>query len=569
MRTSQYLLATLKETPAGTETISHQLLLRAGMIRQLGSGIYHWLPLGYRVLSKVMTIVREELDAIGCQEVLMPMVHPSDVWQESGRWDNFDPPLIKFKDRRNREQCLAPTHEEAMTAMIRDELHSYKQLPLCLYQIQTKFRDEPRPRAGILRAREFIMKDAYSFHSNSDDLNAYYDTMFAAYTRILTRLGLDFRAALADTGSIGGRCSHEFQVIAPSGEDKIAISDESDYVANIELAEAICQEKRQAPKKPMEKQYTPKTTNIDDVCKYLSLDTKHSLKTLVVKSTEANKLVAFLLRGDHELNPLKAEKHPLVATPLEMADATEITEHFACPIGFLGPVNAPQTIHFIADRSAAALSDFCCGANEVDQHYVNANWERDCPLPETMDIRFVQEGDPSPDGNGILHFTRGIEVGHIFQLGTKYSEKMQATLLNEQGKRIPAQMGCYGIGVSRIVAAAIEQHHDDKGIVWPESIAPFSIVIIPIQYHRNTEIKDFCDELYTKLKQDNHDVLLDDRNERPGVMFKDMELIGISHQVVVSEKLLEQGKVEYTPRDTGEKQLLSIDELIRAMIQSH
>jgi prolyl-tRNA synthetase len=562
MRTSQFLLATLKETPAGTETISHQYMLRAGMIRQLGSGLYHWLPMGLRVLRKIESIVREEMDRIGGQEILMPMVQTSDIWEETGRWDNFDPPLITFKDRQDRVQCLAPTHEEAITSIMRNELRSYKQLPQTFYQIQTKFRDEARPRAGILRAREFMMKDAYSFHTNLESLDKRYQEIFKAYTRIFTRFGLNFRAALADTGSIGGHQSHEFQVIAESGEDKIVISDVSDYVANIELAEAVCNEERQAPSKTKELVETPNARTIDAVCDMLSLDPKNSIKIILVDGTKEGTLVALFLRGDHELNEFKAEKHESIASPLTFADPKDIEQAFGCPHGYLGPVNIPDNITLIADRSAAVMSDFCCGANQENKHFINANWGRDCAEPEVMDLRFVLEGDASPDGKGHLSFTRGIEVGHIFQLGDKYSKDMNATVLNEQGKSVHLQMGCYGLGVSRVVAAAIEQNHDEKGIVWPDSIAPFHIALVPINLHKSKSLKAKAEQLYKDLTDKGFDVLYDDRKERPGVMFADMELIGIPHRIVISDRSLEKGVVEYKHRNKEDSEEIEFDTIV-------
>lgn len=566
MRTSKYLLATLKETPASAETVSHQLMLRAGMIRQLGAGLYSWLPLGFRVLKKVEHIVRQEMDAIDCQEMVMPVVHPSDIWMESNRWDNFDPPLIKFKDRADRENCIAPTHEEAITSIMRHELKSYKQLPQTFYQVQTKFRDEARPRAGVLRAREFIMKDAYSFHPDLKSLDDRYQEIYQAYTTIFTRLGLEFRAALADTGSIGGHQSHEFQVITPSGEDKLAISNEGDYVANIELAEAVCHDKRQAASSDMECVDTPDTKTIEAVCNYLKLDNKKSLKAILVNGTETGKLVALFLRGDHELNVLKAEKHAKIASPLTFADPKEIEKQFNCPHGFLGPVNIPEGIEVIADRSAAVLSDFCCGANQQDKHYINANWQRDCLEPEVMDLRLVQEGDASPDGKGTLSFVRGIEVGHIFQLGDKYSTDMNATVLNENGKAVTVQMGCYGLGVSRVVAAAVEQNHDEKGIVWPEAIAPFQVALVPINMHKSEKTKQAAEKLYQDLQNAGFEVLFDDRKERPGVMFADMELIGIPHRIVISERGLENDVVEYKKRTDEQSTEIALDNIVNQLL---
>lgn len=560
MKASQFLLATLKESPADAQTISHKLMLRSGMIRQLGSGLYHWLPLGLKVMRKVEAIVREEMSSIDCLEMLMPVVHPADIWQESGRWEDFGPELLKITDRHGRDACIAPTHEDAITSLMRNELNSYKQLPATFYQIQTKFRDETRPRAGIMRAREFIMKDAYSFHADTESLKKTYEQFFDAYHRIFNRLGLEFRAALADTGSIGGDLSHEFHVIAESGEDKIAISNESNYIANIELAESVTSIKRPAANAEMKLVDTPDKRTINDVCEFLGTTNDTSVKALFVKgSKEDNPLIALMLRGDHELNELKAEKHPLIFSPLTFANEEDIAKAMKCPIGYLGPVNTD--IPVIADRHAAVMSDFSCGANQEGKHFINVNWLRDCAEPEVFDLRLVQEGDASPDGKGTLKFTRGIEVGHIFQLGDIYSKKMSADILNENGKSTPMQMGCYGLGISRVVAAAIEQHHDDKGITWPASLAPFDIALIPINMKKSQRLQLAAQALYEKLQALGYDVFFDDRKERAGFMFADAELIGIPHRLVISDKGLDTNEIEYKHRKDADSTNVSLEKL--------
>jgi prolyl-tRNA synthetase len=560
MKASQFLLATLKESPADAQTISHKLMLRSGMIRQLGSGLYHWLPLGLKVMRKVEAIVREEMSRIDCLEMLMPVVHPADIWQESGRWEDFGPELLKITDRHGRDACIAPTHEDAITSLMRNELKSYKQLPATFYQIQTKFRDETRPRAGIMRAREFIMKDAYSFHADTESLNKTYEKFFDAYHVIFKRLGVEFRAALADTGSIGGDLSHEFHVIAESGEDKIAISNESNYIANIELAESVTAVERPAATAEMKLVDTPDKRTIKDVCEFLGATHDTSIKALFVKGSDEEKpLIALMLRGDHELNELKAEKHPLIFSPLTFADEEDIAKAMKCPIGYLGPVNTD--IPVIADRHAAVMSDFSCGANQEGKHFINVNWVRDCAEPEVFDLRLVQEGDASPDGKGTLKFTRGIEVGHIFQLGDIYSKKMSANVLNENGKSIPMQMGCYGLGISRVVAAAIEQHHDEKGITWPASLAPFDIALIPINMKKSQRLQLAAQALYEKLQTLGYDVFFDDRKERAGVMFTDAELIGIPHRLVISDKGLDTNEIEYKHRKDADSTNISLEEL--------
>lgn len=563
MRTSKYLLSTLKETPADAEVISHQLMLRAGMIRKVAAGLYTWLPTGYRVLKKVENIVREEMNKAGAIEVLMPVVQPADIWQESGRWEQYGPELLRIKDRGDRDFVLGPTHEEVITDLLRNEVSSYKQLPLNVYQIQTKFRDEVRPRFGVMRSREFIMKDAYSFHTSQESLQETYDDMYKAYSAVFTRAGLNFRAVRADTGSIGGNWSHEFQVLADSGEDDIVFSTESDYAANIEMAQALAPtQSRSAPTKAMELVDTPNAKTIDELVAQFNLPIEKTVKTLMVKATKesGHQLVALLVRGDHTLNEIKAEKIDIVASPLEFATEDEIRAIVNAGPGSLGPVNLNMPI--IIDRDVAVMSDFNAGANIDHKHYFNINWERDVALPRIEDIRNVVEGDISPDGKGTLQIKRGIEVGHIFQLGTKYSQAMKATVQGEDGQNHVMIMGCYGIGVSRIVAAAIEQCHDDRGIIWPDAIAPFSVAIIPMNMHKSEKVQATAEKLYADLQSAGIEVLFDDRKERPGVMFADAELIGIPHTFVIGERNLENGEVEYKHRAGGEKSLVKIDELM-------
>jgi prolyl-tRNA synthetase len=557
MRTSQYLIATVKETPADAEVISHQLMLRAGMIRRLAAGLYTWLPLGLRVLRKVEAIVREEMNRAGALEVLMPAVQPAELWQESGRWEVMGAEMLRLTDRHQREFCFGPTHEEIITDLIRNELRSYKQLPANFYQIQTKFRDERRPRFGVMRAREFLMKDAYSFHLNEESLKQTYAVMHEAYTRIFTRLGLDFRPVLADTGAIGGSGSHEFHVLADSGEDAIAFSTESDYAANVEKAESLPpQGERPAATVEMTVIDTPNQHSIAEVSSFLKVYPKQTLKTLVVRGAdengEAEGVVALVLRGDHELNEIKAEKLPQVYSPLTMASDDDIRSAIGCEPGSIGPVGIGTPL--IIDRDAAFVSDFVCGANETGKHLSGVNWGRDLPLPEVADLRNVVEGDASPDGKGVLTIKRGIEVGHIFQLGTKYSEAMKATVLDENGKATTMTMGCYGIGVSRVVASAIEQNHDDKGIIWPDAIAPFQLAILPMNIHKSAEVREVAERLYAEMSAAGYEVLLDDRNERAGVMFADMELIGIPHRIVIGDRGLKSGMVEYKGRRDAENQ---------------
>ena len=563
MRTSQRLLATLKETPSDAEIVSHQLMLRAGLIRRVAAGIYNWLPLGMRVLHKVEAIVREEMDRSGAQEVLLPGVQPAELWQESGRWEQYGPELARLKDRHQRDFCLGPTHEEVITTLVKNEIRSYRQLPANFYQIQTKFRDEVRPRFGIMRGREFIMKDAYSFHVNQASLGDTYQLMHKTYCAIFDRLGLHYRPVAADNGSIGGDASHEFHVLAESGEDAIAFSTESDYAANVELAEALApSEPRGEPTQTMELVETPETKTIKALVEKFNLPIEKTIKTLVVEASDEceHDLVALLVRGDHDLNAIKAEKHPLVASPLRMASEGAIRETIGAGPGSLGPVNLP--IPFVVDRAVANMSDFGAGANIEDKHYFGINWERDLPLNEVTDLRNIQPGDPSPDGKGELTIARGIEVGHIFQLGQKYSQAMKATVLDEAGKSVEMWMGCYGIGVTRVIAAAIEQNHDDKGIVWPDAIAPYDVAIVPIGMNKSDAVRDAANTIHDQLEQAGFDVLLDDRNERPGVMFADMELIGIPHRLTIGARSLENGVIEYHHRASNEQREIEIDALV-------
>ena len=560
MRTSQFPLQTLKETPADAEIPSHRLMLRAGLIRKLASGLYVWLPLGLRVLRKVERIVREEMDRSGALELSMPVVQPAELWQESGRWEQYGPELLRFRDRHNREFCLGPTHEEIITDLARNQLKSYRQLPVNFYQIQTKFRDEIRPRFGVMRAREFLMKDAYSFHTDQESLQQTYDLMHATYSRIFQRCGLDFRPVAADTGAIGGSGSHEFHVLADSGEDAIAFSTESDYAANVELAEAIpASSERPAPTKELTLVDTPDAKTIAELVEQFDQPIEQTVKTLVVEAADGG-LIALLVRGDHELNEIKAEKLPQVAAPLRFASEEEIREAVGAGPGSLGPVNLP--IPAIADRSVAVLADFSAGANIDGKHYFGINWERDVSLPEVADIRNVVEGDPSPDGKGVLTIARGIEVGHIFQLGTKYSKAMNATVLDENGKAVTMTMGCYGIGVSRVVGAAIEQHHDDKGIIWPLSIAPFQVSLLPMQMKKSEKVRTAAEKLYQELLDAGIEVLFDDRDQRPGVMFADHELMGIPMRVVVGERSLDKGEVEFRLRSASDNEMIPLDSIL-------
>ena len=561
MRTSNFLITTQKETPADAEVISHQLMLRAGLIRKLASGLYTWLPLGLRVLRKVEAIVREEMDKSGAQELSMPVMQPAELWQESGRWEQYGPELLRIADRHSRDFCLGPTHEEVITDLVRNEIKSYKQLPINLYQIQTKVRDEIRPRFGIMRSREFLMKDAYSFHASQESLEQTYQLMHQTYCSIFTRLALEFRPVIADTGSIGGSASHEFHVLANSGEDDIAFSDTGNYAANVEMAEAIAPEAaRLPPGEVLQEVATPGVKSIDELAAFLSVEPSATLKTLLVAAEKEGELVALVLRGDHQLNPIKAEKLEGIASPLRMATEEEARAVCGAGFGSLGPVGLK--VPAIVDRSAAALADFSCGANRDEYHLKGVNWDRDLPLERVADLRRVEEGDPSPDGQGTLQIKRGIEVGHIFQLGTKYSEAMSARVLDETGRNITMIMGCYGIGVSRIVAAAVEQNHDDSGIVWPASMAPFQIAIVPLNMHKSPEVAQCAEELYAALSAAGIEVLMDDRNERPGVKFADMELIGIPHRIVIGDRALADNNIEYKGRRDTESQLVPRDEIL-------
>ncbi len=561
MYLSQFQLTTLKETPSDAEISSHQLMLRAGLIRKLASGLYTWLPLGLRIMRKVENIVREEMDSCGCLEVLMPAVQPSELWQESGRWEQYGGELLRFKDRHGREFCFGPTHEEIITDMARKELSSYKQLPVTYYQIQTKFRDEVRPRFGVMRSREFIMKDAYSFHSNQESLQATYDVMYQAYTNIFTRLGLEFRAVMADSGTIGGNSSHEFHVLADSGEDAIAFSNESDYAANVEKAETLVPtEARPAPSTELATVDTPDQHSIDEVSQFLSVPVAQCIKTLFVEGSEENSVVALILRGDHELNEVKASHLEEVAEPLNFASEEQIKQVAGCSAGSLGPVGL--NIKVIADHVALQCADFVCGANVDGKHLTGVNWERDCPVPDAADLRNIVEGDASPDGKGTLSIVRGIEVGHIFQLGTKYSEAMNATVLDENGKATVMTMGCYGIGITRIVAAAIEQNHDDNGIIWPQSLAPFDVAIAPINMQKSDDVRAAAIKLHDELTAAGMDVLLYDEKARLGGMLADLDLIGIPHRVVIGDRGLKENKVEYKKRDAEESQDVSVDEIV-------
>ncbi|MBU2881140.1 proline--tRNA ligase [Psychrosphaera sp. B3R10] len=563
MRTSQYIIATLKETPSDAEVISHQLMLRAGMIRRLASGLYTWLPTGLKVVRKVEQIVREEMDKAGALEMLMPVVQPADLWEESGRWQEYGPELLRIKDRHNRDFALGPTHEEVVTEFVRKEINSYKQLPLSLYQIQTKFRDEVRPRFGVMRSREFVMKDAYSFHLSQESLQQTYDKMYQAYCNIFERLGLDFRPVIADTGSIGGDASHEFHVLAESGEDDIAFSTESSFAANIEKAEALApKDTADAATQELTLTDTPNAKTINDLVEQFSVNIEKTVKTLIVKASDDvdAEYIALVVRGDHELNEIKAEKLDEVASPLEMASEEAIRDVMGASAGSLGPINCP--IPVIVDRAAAVASDFSAGANVDGKHYFGINWSRDLELPTVADIRNVVEGDPSPCGEGTITIKRGIEVGHIFQLGTKYSKAMNAGVLTETGKHQVLEMGCYGIGITRIVAAAIEQNHDKFGIKWPNALAPFQVAIVPMNMHKSHRIPDIANAIYDKLVAKGIEVLFDDRKERPGVMFNDMELMGIPHQIVIGERNLDNNQVEYKSRTTGDKELLDVDDAV-------
>ena len=559
MRASQWFLTTQRETPHDAEVVSHQLMLRAGMIRKLGSGLYTWLPLGLKVLRNVEQIVREEMNRASAIEVLMPAIQPSELWKETGRWETFGGLLLTMSDSNGREYCFGPTHEEVITDLMRNELRSYKQLPVNFYQIQTKFRDEIRPRFGVMRAREFIMKDSYSFHLTKECLQQTYEVMYKTYCRIFDRLGLRYRAVEADTGAIGGSTSHEFQVLADSGEDLIFFSDQSSYAANIEQATSLLPAKATSiTPTGISLVDTVGQKTIAEVAENLAINPNDIVKTLLVEGRE-HPLLALVLRGDDELNELKAEKHPLIKSPLRFADEQTIKSVLNIPIGSLGPVGL--TIPIIADHSALAMSSFVCGANEADKHYINAAWNRDATYLEAYDLRNVKEGDPSPDGQGQLKSCRGIEVGHVFQLGEKYAQAMNAAVINEDGHSQTMLMGCYGLGITRVVAAAIEQHHDDKGIMWPQSLAPFQLVIIPINGHRCPLVKETAEKLYEELNTLGIETLLDDRNERPGVLFADSDLIGIPHRLVISERHLQQQSVEYKARNSDDIEMIPLAEL--------
>ncbi|ASA56586.1 proline--tRNA ligase [Vibrio gazogenes] len=563
MRTSKYLLSTLKETPNDAEIVSHQLMLRAGMIRKLASGLYTWLPTGLRVLRKVENIIREEMNKAGAVETLMPVVQPSELWQETGRWDKFGPELLRIADRHDRPFVLGPTHEEVITDMIRNEVKSYKQLPLSLYQIQTKFRDEVRPRFGVMRSREFIMKDAYSFHIDRESLEATYQDMHTAYCNIFNRMGLDFRPVLADSGAIGGSGSQEFHVLAESGEDLIAFSTESDYAANLEKAEALAPTTTRAePTQTMTLVDTPDAKTIAQLVEQFNLPIEKTIKTLYVKASDHVEapIIALLVRGDHELNEVKAENLPEVAAPLTFATEEEIRELIGAGPGSLGPVGLK--LPCVVDRSVAVMSNFAAGANIDDKHYFGINWGRDVELGQVADLRNVVEGDPSPCGQGTLLLKRGIEVGHIFQLGTNYSESMKANVLGPDGKSVTMEMGCYGIGCTRVVAASIEQNNDQNGIIWPDAIAPFEVVIVPMNMHKSERVQEAAEKLYADLQAQGIDVLFDDRKERPGVMFSDMELIGIPHMIIIGDRSMDEGNFEYKNRRSGEKTSVSMGDVV-------
>ena len=561
MRVSQFFISTLREAPADAEIVSHKLMLRAGIIRRLAGGIYTWMPLGLRIVRKVEAIVREEMNRAGAIELSMPVVQPAELWQESGRWEKYGPELLRFQDRHQRDFLIQPTSEEVITDLARNELRSYRQLPVHFYQIQTKFRDERRPRFGIMRGREFTMKDGYSFHADYADLQREYKNMYDTYTRIFARLGLKFRAVAADTGSIGGTGSHEFHVLADSGEDAVAYCPDSDYAANVELAQALPPAAaRPAPAASMHKVPTPGATRCEDVAALLGAPLAQTVKAIAVMHED--EFVLLLLRGDHSLNEMKTQKLPGM-DPFRFATDAEVERHLGCRPGYIGPVGADAGVRVIADHAAAVMADFICGANQEGYHLAGTNFGRDLSEPGLVaDIRNVVPGDPSPDGKGKLDICRGIEVGHIFQLRTKYSEAMKAVFLDESGKSRAFEMGCYGIGVTRIVGAAIEQNHDARGIIFPQPIAPFQLALVPISYRKSAQVRETCDRLYRELAAAGIEVLLDDRDERPGVMFADMELIGIPHRVVVGERGLKQGKLEYQDRCDQASTPVAMDELI-------
>jgi prolyl-tRNA synthetase len=559
MKSSDFLISTVKEAPNDAQIISHQLMIRAGLISKLASGLYSYLPMGLRIIQKVEKIIREEMNKSKALEVLMPVAQPAEIWKESKRWEEYGPELLRFKDRHDRDFCLGPTHEEVITNIAKQYLRSYKQLPINLYQMQTKFRDEIRPRFGVMRSREFIMKDAYSFHIDEQSLKETYQLMHQTYCNIFDRIGFDYRPVLADSGTIGGDSSHEFHVLAESGEDAICFSDGSDYAANIERTETLPQQKPKTAEQAIEKVETPGVKTITDVCNLLKVEPTSAIKTLIVEGND-NNLVALVLRGDHELNEVKASKIDGVKQPLQMAEEAVVKKQLGCSFGSIGVVNLE--IPVIVDFAAAALSDFICGANEDDKHFIGVNWGRDTKKIIASDLRIVVSGDPSPDGKGNLEIKRGIEVGHIFQLGTKYSDSMNANVIGEDGRAVNMNMGCYGIGVTRIIAASIEQNHDDRGIIFPEAIAPFQLVIVPINYNKSSRVKALADQLYMDCLEQNIEVLLDDRKERPGIMFADSELIGIPHRLVISDTHADNGKIEYKSRKMPDKVEVDFKEVV-------
>ncbi|MDC1015769.1 proline--tRNA ligase [Candidatus Thioglobus sp.] len=550
MKSSDFLISTVKEVPNDAKIISHQLMIRAGLISKLASGLYSYLPIGLKIIQKVEKIIREEMNKSMALELLMPVAQPAELWQESKRWDEYGPELLRFKDRHERDFCMGPTHEEVITNIAKQFIRSYKQLPINFYQIQTKFRDEIRPRFGVMRSREFIMKDAYSFHMDEESLGETYQVMHRTYCNIFDRLGFDYRPVLADSGAIGGDSSHEFHVLAESGEDAICFSDSSDYAANIERAETLPQGDPEAPNEDLTIVETPGVKTINDVCNLLNVKPENSIKTLVVMGDD-NNLVALVLRGDHELNEVKASKIEGIKQPLQMAEEEEVVKKLGCNFGSIGVVNLDISI--LVDYAAACLSDFICGANENDKHFTGVNWQRDVPNMTPCDLRNIVSGDPSPDGLGVIEIKRGIEVGHIFQLGTKYSDSMNANVIGEDGRAVNMNMGCYGIGVTRIIAACIEQNHDERGIIFPMAIAPFELVIVPINYNKSSRVKELADQLYIDCQKKNIDVLLDDRKERPGIMFADSELLGIPHRLVISDTHADNGKIEYKSRALPDK----------------
>ena len=564
MKSSDYLISTVKEAPNDAKIISHQLMIRAGLISKLASGLYSYLPIGLKIIQKVEKIIREEMNRSMALELLMPVAQPAELWQESKRWEEYGPELLRFQDRHERDFCMGPTHEEVITNIAKQYIRSYKQLPINFYQIQTKFRDEIRPRFGVMRSREFIMKDAYSFHMDEESLGETYQVMHQTYCKIFDRLGLDYRPVLADSGAIGGDSSHEFHVLAESGEDAICFSDSSDYAANIERAETLPQGDPDAPAEELKIVKTPNVKTINDVCSLLNLKPESSIKTLVVVGEEDN-LVAIVLRGDHELNEVKASKIEGIKQPLQMADEDEVVKQLGCNFGSIGVVNLD--IPIFVDYAAACLSDFVCGANENDKHYTGVNWERDVKQITSCDLRNIVAGDPSPDGQGFIEIKRGIEVGHIFQLGTKYSDSMSANVIGEDGRAVNMNMGCYGIGVTRIIAASIEQNHDDRGIIFPKAIAPFELVIVPINYNKSSRVRELADQLYNDCQKNNIDVLLDDRKERPGIMFADSELLGIPHRFVISDTHADNGKIEYKSRAQSEKDEIDFNDAVSFIIE--